>query len=186
MARDGVLRTPPCLLSTISLLSTPVRRGPKLSVRGQVLFPQKMDGPIWSSLLCDDVYMRVPWDNPWALHYGAPSSLVYDRSACKMWHRSQPERVYVQRCAPEQQASCPQERGKCVPLRTSAPLGQLDVAHSCRHNPRTGGSVFQAEHATCGLPPGTASPPAADGRTYCFGGSEPALDNSPPAVGTSL
>ena len=31
--RRGVLRTPPRLLSSISLLSTPLRRGPKLSVR---------------------------------------------------------------------------------------------------------------------------------------------------------
>ena len=30
--RRGVLRTPPRLLSSISLLSTPLRRGPKLSV----------------------------------------------------------------------------------------------------------------------------------------------------------
>ena len=36
MARDGVLSTPPRVLSTIFLLSTPVRTPPKLSVRSAI------------------------------------------------------------------------------------------------------------------------------------------------------
>ena len=36
MARDGVLGTPPRVLSTTFLLSTPVSRGPKLSVNEKI------------------------------------------------------------------------------------------------------------------------------------------------------
>ena len=106
--------------------------------------------PLWKLLSCSDVYMHVPWGDPWALSYGAPPSLIINRSTCTMWHRDLPQFMYRQKCSKSQERDCPGALGMCEPLRTAKPIDQFGVVESCALDRTTGLSRFQLEHAACG------------------------------------